>query len=1394
MADNRDRPAAPTVTPALPSAISLRVATFNVRGLNDDGKRLAMFKFFHQHKYDVVCLQETHCGSQASASWWTTQWHGRALWTTSSSTSGGVALLFARTLDEWMLLQEDVDPDGHYVHASLIDSVASLRIMGVYAPTAATERTRFFNAQHDLTDAFFDNAEIDHPIHSILLGDFNCIDSPALDKIGGNPATGTDGLLALRTWAASLDVGDAWRALHPTQVAVTWTNGDDGIGTRIDRIFVSRAFVDSSNAEHVPFTLSDHDGVALTVRWTTLERGRGYWQLNVSILAHAELQELIAHAISTWQHIRYTSMAKSWEALKRRCKTICVRYSTRLALFRATARLGATKKYEAAMSRWATTKHPNDAAAVHTARLALGELDHQEYEAAAVRSRVNWLSNGDRPTRFFCSLEKSRAKSNTVPSLMHPTTQQLATDPADICTAAAAFYAHLYTPSHACDTAAADQLLQHVPSLSATQSENLDQAVTLDDLTRALHASPHNKTPGIDGLPAEFYTAFWPLLGPVLLNVLHEAITLERLPDSMRQAVLVLLHKKGDPSSCSNYRPLSMLCADTKILAKVLALRLEVATPLLVHPDQTGFVKGRNIHDNVILVRSIINYCNKHNIAGVMLSLDEEKAFDRLLWDFRDRALVKLGFGPYLRSIVTTLYTDISASVLLNGHFSEAFEVQCGSRQGCPASPLLYALVVECLACSLRADPDIHGIPLPDAGYGRTGLISQYADDKDVFIADNQSLANFNNLVTVYERASGAKVNQAKSSALLLGPAQAQDFPDLQYRVLGPHDTVQCLGVTIGPQVSDRDIWLQLMDKFDSTLGLWSRHNLSITGRITVLRTLACSKLWYVASVVVPPADIERQLTTSIWRFLWRGRSKGAVARAFCTSPRHLGGLGMFNASHILDALTCSTLRRLLDHSDAKWKDFVTDDLRASDFCRNWGHGLGVLTAAIQLSKRQPMFDPYWTRAFNTAQRLNLHELAPATVEQVLRQPLFYNDAIRDKDGATLGNRTLHKLSSEGTRVVGHIVNADDHLRRLTAAELNTRPTNASLIFSAVPQAWWDILQRGFVAPKVGEWFLDTRTLPAPHVLQAVAVDATSDSATFAVFRLAQDGVLHRHTSAFEHRVFAISSLPLVLAHVQPHWQGWLVVGPADCSEVDERRLVIDQRQGSKTTAVPLLTGFTVRGTTSALTSSTAKQRNFSALWLQDLHRDDTVPWRRVWAWVWARYRDLKVSDFLWLLLNRALPLGVNRRRYADDTSCCICADKEEDYAHFTFTCPAVQRVLKWFFAAWSVVTGRPFPLTARTAIFASAPSASALKKHPAEATVLSVAHGELLYAIWLCRCRCIFDADPDAFMPAVIAATARFRINRSLRTASSLPRLAQHKARLQELSYGLDQTLEHFQ
>jgi exonuclease III len=1375
--------------------VSLRIATLNVKGLNEDEKRREVLRFISKvHRYDIVCLQETHCGSDSVAAWWTKQWGGRALWTTTSSSKVGVALLLSNNICAWRIADQLVDPAGRFIHASLFDtdSSVSIRVHAVYAPNTAADRAQFFSDQHDLTDLFADDDSRQHPAHAIVLGDVNCVDDPQVDKIGGNHDLGMDGSLSLRAWTTSLGTCDAWRALHPTTRAVTYMNHATNVGTRIDRIFAPAHLVDDSEAHTVPFPLSDHDGVALTLHWAPIERGRGYWQLNASLLAHHALQDELASAITSWQHPRYRSHALSWEALKRRLRTVCVRYSVRVALVRAAARLRAQQDYDAALATWATTSAAADAATVQQARLALGEMDEVDYEAAALRSKVNWQQLGERPTRFFCSLERSRRQSSSIAALNHPTTAEHCTEPAAMCNAAADFYRHLYTPAHACDSDKTDQLLNHLPSLPADVAQQLDAPISLTDLTAALNKTSRGKTPGVDGLPSEFYRVFWPLLGPILLRVLQEAVDDQLLPESMRRAVLILLHKKDDRSALGNYRPLSMLCADQKILGKVLALRLEIATPLLVHPDQTGFVRGRNIHDNVLLIRSILAHCRDHNQAGILLSLDEEKAFDRLLWTYRDRALVKLGFGPYLRSLVTTLYTDADAVVLVNGHLSTPINIQCGTRQGCPASPLLYALVAESLACAVRAHPGIQGLPLPEAGYGRTALISLYADDKDIMLKDNASLLHLDELLDKYECASGAKINARKSSAILLGSSVAADFPSLRYRILSGNESVSCLGVSIGPATTDRDIWMQLNDKLDSTLALWAHRDLSTKGRLTVLRTMACSKLWYVAAVVPPPPDIEKQLNTSCWRFFWRGRAAGPVAREYCLSPAHLGGLGMFTVPNTIDALIASTLQRLNDTSDAKWKAYAIDQVRNSKFCKAWGHGLGMFSATIKLDNNSPFaLGPYWTRAFSVAQRLQLHEMPPTSVEQVMRQPLFYNDAIRGQDGASLGDRTLAKLAASGTRVVGHLVDADDNLRRLTAQELGATPAIATKIFDAVPAAWWAILQRGFQPPTVGEFFLDTRDLPASHVLRASAINLAQNSATFELLSLNLDGVLLRETAAHAHQEHLISTLPLIRAHVQDHWLGWLVAGPADCIDVDERRLIVDQRRGSRTTKLPL-DKLTVRGTTTLLNHLQAKRRNFTALWLQDLDRDDTIPWRRVWAWVWAPYRDRKVADHLWRLLNRSLALGVSRRAFAADTSfCCVCSTTLETYAHFTFDCPVVHQCLAWFLAAWRATTDLRIDLNRRSAIFASLPSTSRRQRHPARSIVFSIAHGELLYTLWLGRCRCTLDNELDAFMPPVLAVTAIFRMRRAFATLCATPKYAASAAAIKLVTVPLLQALQ---
>ena len=191
--------------------------------------------------------------------------------------------------------------------------------------------------------------------------------------------------------------------------------------------------------------------------------------------------------------------------------------------------------------------------------------------------------------------------------------------------------------------------------------------------------------------------------------------------------------------------------------------------------------------------------------------MDEEKAFDRLLWHFRDLALRRFGFGPWLCDLVSLLHTDVQATVQVNGFLSRSFAVQCGVRQGDPASPLLYALVSECLACTLRARPAVVGVPMPVLGH--RALISLYADDKDVFLADNNALIAFKDVMTQYEAATGAKINTSKSRAMLLGPSAAVDFPDLHLRVLTDNETISCLGVSVGASVTDHDIWLQVLDK-----------------------------------------------------------------------------------------------------------------------------------------------------------------------------------------------------------------------------------------------------------------------------------------------------------------------------------------------------------------------------------------------------------------------------------------------------------------------------------------------------------------------------------------------------------------------------------------------------
>ena len=189
---------------------------------------------------------------------------------------------------------------------------------------------------------------------------------------------------------------------------------------------------------------------------------------------------------------------------------------------------------------------------------------------------------------------------------------------------------------------------------------------------------------------------------PLLYRLDNSSFAEQSLPESLQTSVTRLIFKKrGDVKDLKNWRPISLLNTDYKILSKAITLRLSRVLGSLVDPDQTCSVPGRSITSNVTLLRDVLDYIERTNEPRILVSLDQEKAFDRVNHSFLFRLLEQLGFGPSFIQWVHTLYTGANMRIILNGYLSSRIDLKRGVRQGDPLSPLLYVLCVGVLASQI---------------------------------------------------------------------------------------------------------------------------------------------------------------------------------------------------------------------------------------------------------------------------------------------------------------------------------------------------------------------------------------------------------------------------------------------------------------------------------------------------------------------------------------------------------------------------------------------------------------------------------------------------------------------------------------------------------------------
>ena len=170
------------------------------------------------------------------------------------------------------------------------------------------------------------------------------------------------------------------------------------------------------------------------------------------------------------------------------------------------------------------------------------------------------------------------------------------------------------------------------------------------------------------------------------------------LSASQRQAVITLIAKKGrDKRFIKNWRPISLLNVDAKIISKCLANRVKKVIPSLISSDQTAYVPGRYIGESVRLTSDLLEYTNIHNLPGILLTIDIEKAFDSVDHIFLCSSLKKYGFGTEFIQWIKLILNKQESCILNDGHSTGFFLLSSGTRQGDPISAFLFILVIEIL-------------------------------------------------------------------------------------------------------------------------------------------------------------------------------------------------------------------------------------------------------------------------------------------------------------------------------------------------------------------------------------------------------------------------------------------------------------------------------------------------------------------------------------------------------------------------------------------------------------------------------------------------------------------------------------------------------------------------